>query len=1024
MGETSQAMRTLVTLAIAVTTACYCAGLSIAATVGSIHGTVTDVSNRHPIAGARIELVSPSGKYSATTDAHGFYAIVGVMPDTYTITASARGYRASVEPGIVVTQDSNLVVSPSLASTPLQEIGHVATRSGSFPVQPHQPIDVYVVGPIQQAQLGGLPSFDNESWLLNSLPGVTPVAGSAGGGLQGNPQGTSIRGGLGNQVGYQIDGIDATDPLTGYFINNSIVNGARSFNVTDGPGDASKGGSGEGYVNIVTQAGTYPSTGFAQVEVGGPAYEHNLDLEYGTATPDDRYSLFVSGRYGRDFGGGVAPPFGNTYGGPNQSFPDTIGQTQFEYTNDTVANGLIHFGKDNANTIQLWGEWGANRELGGYGIDPQTYTYYTGLPAYQQVYQEAPLLLQVQQSKFGIPFVVPSPAPLTLKQTQALMPFFPGQTAVDQPIGTVPNEVSQYNLEKIGYSRAIGSNAYVNARVYRTQNSVVDDFSDPDNALFGYSLPSVGFSDNYVTRASQNTGFATDLQDAIGQHHLLNFGFDYRFSRANLQGYVISPTLFFAGPTIADFLPQDPYTGKPGVFAGDRYPAFNEVIDSDMYRTSFYGTDNWSVDDRLLFQIGARYDQQEVPTAEGAYKANALQPRAYGTWTIGRRRDTVLRAGYGHAATFAPLFQLVANYNPPSWYARYPATLAICGGTAAGFHAPCANYYDELVNAWWNGYGVNPVSFSKPQQSDNFDLSIEHAFSNTTGVKLTFFTRHDYGMIVNSQSVTIQPNGAVIPGTTSVTNQGLAYTTGAEFQLLRQLMPGLSLQLNATYINQFVNYVTSDAFRPSVQPALLASGALFHPSYLAPLTATATFDYQWHGWRIDPIFHFENGYPVGIWTEQPVFLNGMALFVPNTNLYGGGVNPQGSGTQYCYYVDPQTPGSAAHPHIIGATGGGCGPNLNGAYTHPALFINFAASRQLTSRVLLGVEVQNVLANYANYPYYNPGYINNGYGAFGPGSGNNPVFGLPGTIRAYPPGPFFAIPSGWGRQITLYSRIAI
>jgi hypothetical protein len=241
---------------------------------------------------------------------------------------------------------------------------------------------------------------------------------------------------------------------------------------------------------------------------------------------------------------------------------------------------------------------------------------------------------------------------------------------------------------------------------------------------------------------------------------------------------------------------------------------------------------------------------------------------------------------------------------------------------------------------------------------------------------------------------------------------------------MRQLQPGLSVLFNATYVNQFVNYVTSNAFRPSVQPALLATGAMFHPSYLSPLVATASVDYQTHGWRIDPILHFEDGYPIGIWNEQPVYLNGVALFVPNTNLYGGGVSPQGTGTQYCYYVDPQTPGTPSHPRVIGSTGGACSPNLNGAYTHPALFWDLAISKQLTNRVQIGLEVQNLLANYANYPYYNPGYINNGFGAFGPGSGSNPVFGLPGAVRAYPAGPYFSIPSGWGRQITLYSRIAI
>jgi outer membrane receptor protein involved in Fe transport len=1006
--------------------ACAAAGSvspSRASTVGSIHGTVLDSTTRRPIADARLSLVSPSGSYAAVSDAHGFYSFVGVVPDTYELTAQASQYRPFSEPGITVSQDSNVAIDVAMQRTALVEIGHVSARSAAFPVQPHQPVDVYVVGNREQAQLGGMPSFENEGQLMNTLPGVTAVGGASGGGLLGGQ--TSIRGGLSNQIGYQLDGIDATEPLTNYFINNLIIDGARSIDVTAGPGDSSKGGSGSGFVNIVTKTGTYPDSGWLETDIGSPAFEHNLKFEYGTATPNKRYSLFVSGRYERDFGGGTAPPYGNTYGGASAALPDTIGQVQFESTNDTVVNGLIHFGKNDANTIQLWGEWGSNREVGGYGIDPQTYPFYTGNPAYVSIYQQAPALLGVEQQKYGIPILNPNAPALTTAQVNGLMPFYPGQTSVSQPIGTVPNEISVLDLMKIAYSRDIGSRTYVNARVYRTQNSVVDDFNDPDNALFGYSLPTLGFQDVYTTRGSQNTGIAGDVQQVIGQRHVANVGFDYRFSRANLQGFVVSPTLFFAGPTIADFLPVDPYLpagasgqGTPGVFYGRRYPTFNEVIDNDMYRTSIYGNDTWTVNDRVLLQFGLRYEQQKVPTDYGTYEANALDPRIYGTWTVGRHRDTVLRAGYGHSATFAPLFQLVAEYNPPAAYKAYPATLAICGGPAANFHGTCTNYYDELVNAWWNGFGVNPVSFSRPQQSDSYDFSLEHAFGRLTGIKLTFFTRRDYDVIVNSQQVTFTSNGAVIPGTISVTNQGKAETTGLEFQLSRQIATGLSAQINLSYTNQFVNYITTNAFRPSVQPALLATGAVFHPPYLSPLYGTLTFDYQKNGWSFDPIFRYVGGYPIGIWADEPVYVNGQALFVPNTNLYGS------STSQYCYYVDPQAPGTPGKPRIIGSTGGGCSATVNGLLTHPALFINLAVSKALTPHVSLGLEVQNLLANYANYPYYNPGYVNNGYGAFGPGSGANPVFGLPGAVKAYPPNPFFTIPSGFGRQITLYSTFKL
>ena len=99
-------------------------------------------------------------------------------------------------------------------------------------------------------------------------------------------------------------------------------------------------------------------------------------------------------------------------------------------------------------------------------------------------------------------------------------------------------------------------------------------------------------------------------------------------------------------------------------------------------------------------------------------------------------------------------------------------------------------------------------------------------------LKLTAYNRRDYDVIVNSQQVSISPTGAVIPGTTAVTNDGRAETTGLEFAVPARSRRDSPTQLNVTYINQFVNYLSSNAFRPSVSPALLATGALVHPSYL------------------------------------------------------------------------------------------------------------------------------------------------------------------------------------------------
>jgi hypothetical protein len=242
-----------------------------------------------------------------------------------------------------------------------------------------------------------------------------------------------------------------------------------------------------------------------------------------------------------------------------------------------------------------------------------------------------------------------------------------------------------------------------------------------------------------------------------------------------------------------------------------------------------------------------------------------------------------------------------------------------------------------------------------------------------------------------------------------VTNDGQATSTGLELQVSRQLAQGLSLQVNATYLNQFVNYTAPTPFNPDIEPALLHSGVFYHPPYFTPFSGFATFEYDRAGWRIMPNFWYIRGYPVGVVNEVATFPYG---FIPNTNLYNT------SGTQYCYYVDPQNPGTPQHPNIVGSLGGGCS-NIDQPLTHPIMYTGITIARTF-KRGEAGIVIQNIFNNYANFPYVNPGYVNNGFGAYGPGSGTNPVPG----VNNYPGGPFIAYPSGPGRQFSFYLRLGI
>src|ERR1700694_5294621 len=79
---------------------------AFAISTGNLTGRVTTDAGA-PIAGASVSAVAPTGRYTAKTDAHGFYSIVNMQPDTYTVTISAEGYDPTSILGVTIFQDQS-----------------------------------------------------------------------------------------------------------------------------------------------------------------------------------------------------------------------------------------------------------------------------------------------------------------------------------------------------------------------------------------------------------------------------------------------------------------------------------------------------------------------------------------------------------------------------------------------------------------------------------------------------------------------------------------------------------------------------------------------------------------------------------------------------------------------------------------------------------------------------------------------------------------------------------------------------
>jgi len=258
----------------------------LAGSTGQIVGKVTDSQSGAPIAGASVTATSPTGQYRATTDARGSFAIVNVYPDTYRVTASAAGYQAALSDGNSVIQNNTTVVDIQLAKA-TTVLGRVTVRGVTTVVQPSVTPDQYVLTASAADSTngsGGSYGLYQTPGIIGTLPGVTLDAGGY----------SHIRGSRLEEVGYEYDGLTTVEPVTGTFSTNLVEDGIQRLQVSTGGYDASGGNAISGEVNTVVGVGTYPPRGSVTSLIQSPTFYHGLNFDYGSATPDGRFSWYVA----------------------------------------------------------------------------------------------------------------------------------------------------------------------------------------------------------------------------------------------------------------------------------------------------------------------------------------------------------------------------------------------------------------------------------------------------------------------------------------------------------------------------------------------------------------------------------------------------------------------------------------------------------------------------------------------------------------------------------------------------------
>jgi hypothetical protein len=276
----------------------------LAGTTGSISGVVVDPSGNQPVAGASVNVASPSQSATTTTDTIGRFTFASLAPDTYTITVAASANRdVSSVSGVTVQADQNLNVTLT-QPTKLQNIGHVTSRSASSLVKPGTTADVYSISAVQQdkaSTFGGGGTLNSAWSAISSVPGVF-ISPNANGYIGAGP-GVSIRGGDYDQIGYELDGVPVNRSFDNYPSSVLSSLGQQEVQVYTGAAPANaEANSISGYINQVIRTGTAPASKTLDLGVGSPTLYNKISFEAGGANPSRTFSYyFGAGAYNQDF---------------------------------------------------------------------------------------------------------------------------------------------------------------------------------------------------------------------------------------------------------------------------------------------------------------------------------------------------------------------------------------------------------------------------------------------------------------------------------------------------------------------------------------------------------------------------------------------------------------------------------------------------------------------------------------------------------------------------------------------------
>ena len=973
---------------------------------GSLQGTIVSGATNQPLGDVQITAVSPTGRYTAKTDARGQFQIIGMNVDTYTVSFSLGGYQTGALSGVSIQGDQTQNIGTETLQKATTTIGRTVGRSASSVFQPSQTTDTYTISGERILQTTGKVAATDETQLALAVPGVSLTDTGA----------ITIRGGLRTEVGYQLDGVPFTEPFFAMNGGNNLFNGIGSLQVVEGAGDATQADVGSGVFNLIPKRGTYPGFGYFDAEIGSPNLRNQLAFEYGLASKSGNISNYIAyTAYNSDpylgYRNSDAASYGNYYA------------VSREKSQQFLDNFVFKFGKDLNQSLQVLYVNTDLEQYGNYGGFGNTQFYYN---------DPNNAVANLWNSTPGANY----------QQQVGLNPGAPSRTAV--PTG--PEEIG-YNptrFLKVEYDNNIDSATFLRLRYWNWETLQGDANNQGSNYLFGLGLGS------YPTQnetGGPRVGGSLDFQHQFGANLTVSLEGTYETVHPVWNGYDPNAIMFLlaagaggpGGPSEADFLPGGYLStamcgatlcfpnGPPAVpttginynaawyqqYGGGIRVQYNlKKLKLDLGVRKDYQIQNYGINP---FDPGFVNNPSDVNPASlaGQYlKPSELQPRGAISYQFGN--DDAVRAAYGRSAVFltaqtagtpAGMYGAGPFLNVPA----QPGSLCGSGAPNATPPLPCQNYAQQLYWLYDQNFDAPDYGGALPALYSNYDFTYQHQFKGGYALKITPFYKNGTDLPSFALVRSLAANSFVFV----VNNTAINKTSGVELGFNtpdRQV--GFSGFLSATYQNVIGSTPPLGSGEDSLPingSGSLILGDTYRAGYVSPVVVRIGGDYKFKdGFRIGGTLQFNNGYPYSVGStipsSCPVTSAGTFANIQQAN-FGCGITPipgfeEQVGTNLStQYYDPAYSGSNTNANIAATRGTPATSSSGGVLWHPNLDATLGLEYK-TGHNVVGVQITNLFGNWYNgltptpNPYYQP--ISNGVS--GPLTGTNPYVGIPGFVN--------------------------